>query len=431
MIVGIDFGTTNTVICLIGDDGIPRSVRFTFDGTEYDVFRSVLTFWQETEGRTRVLQSAAGPEAIQTYLDDALSCRLIMSMKTYLSQRTFTQTRIFNQDFRLEDLVARFLQTAFASGGLDAAQLGDAVRVVAGRPVRFAGERADDTLGEQRLRQSFARAGLAQVDVALEPEGAGYRFIRKLTRPATVLVGDFGGGTSDFTLLRFEPGGAAGRGSIAHLGHGGIGIAGDTFDRRIMEQVVCPLLGRGDSYKVMGKDMPVPIGLYAGLAQWHRLSLMRTPRMLNEIADIARTARHPERLLGLARLIQDEAGYDLYRAVSASKAALSSAEQTVLRFDHPGLRIEQQIRRADFETWIAADLALMGDVVDKLLAAAGLGVHEVDDVFLTGGSSLVPAVRQLFATRFGADRLRGGGEFIAVAEGLALIGQDRAAQVAA
>ena len=424
MIAGIDFGTTNTALCVIGADGAPRGVRFGFGGAEHEVFRSVLTFWQEQQGLARVLRSAAGPEAVQTYLDDALSCRLIMSMKTYLSQRSFTQTRIFHKDFRLEDLVAGFLRAMLAAAGVDLAS----ARIVAGRPVRFAGEAADDTLGEARLRQSFARAGFPDIEVALEPEGAGYRFIRTLDRASTVLVGDFGGGTSDFSLLRFEPqqGGPGTAGGITHLGQGGVGIAGDTFDRRIMDRVVCPLLGRGDTYAVMGKDMPVPIGLYAGLAQWHRLSLMRTPRVLGEIADIARTARHPARLLGLADLIRDEAGYDLYCAVSASKAALSAADSTVLRFEHKGLRIAHEIRRAEFEDWIAPDLLAMGAAVDRLLETAGVGRDRVDDVFLTGGTSLVPAVRRLFSDRFGAERLRGGGEFISVAEGLALIGQDRA-----
>ena len=46
----------------------------------------------------------------------------------------------------------------------------------------------------------------------------------------------------------------------------------------------------------------------------------------------------------------------------------------------------------------------------------------VDRVFLTGGTALVPAVRRLFEDRFGADRLVGGGEFVSVAEGLALMG---------
>jgi hypothetical chaperone protein len=44
----------------------------------------------------------------------------------------------------------------------------------------------------------------------------------------------------------------------------------------------------------------------------------------------------------------------------------------------------------------------------------------VDRVFLTGGTSFVPAVRAIFERRFGASRVRAGNEFTSVARGLAL-----------
>jgi hypothetical chaperone protein len=46
-------------------------------------------------------------------------------------------------------------------------------------------------------------------------------------------------------------------------------------------------------------------------------------------------------------------------------------------------------------------------------------------VFLTGGTSFVPAVHALFTERFGAERVATGGELVSVAEGLALIGADQ------
>jgi hypothetical chaperone protein len=46
--------------------------------------------------------------------------------------------------------------------------------------------------------------------------------------------------------------------------------------------------------------------------------------------------------------------------------------------------------------------------------------RDVDSVFLTGGSSFVPAVRRLFEATFGTARLRGGDELTTVARGLAL-----------
>ena len=411
-VIGIDFGTTNSVVTALRPDGTAVTLRH---GTG-EVFRSVLCFWSDPVGGA--MRQAAGPAAIEAYLEEPLASRLVMSMKSYLAQRSFTETRILGRRFTLEALIAAFLGALLAPFGAEMA----GARVVVGRPVRFVGEFADDALGEARLRAAFAAAGLPEVAVALEPAAAGQRFAAAIDRPATVLVGDFGGGTSDFSLLRFDPGPPR---RVTPLGHAGVGLAGDAFDTRILDHVISPLLGKGGSYTVMGKPLPIPPAWYASFARWHQLPLMRAPRTLRDIAEVARTAEHPERLRHLMRLIEDEAGYSLYRAVSSAKAALSGAEATVLSFHHEDLRIEAPIARADFEAWIAPDLARMEAAVEAALADAGIGAAAVDRVFLTGGTSLVPAVRAIFARRFGEGRIFGGGEFVSVAEGLALMGRDQ------
>jgi hypothetical chaperone protein len=422
-IIGIDFGTTNSVVAVLRPDGGVDATRFSVGTRTLDVFRTVLCFWSE-EGRGKnILRHAAGPAAITAYLDDPLESRLIMSMKSYFAQRSFSQTRLFGRIFTLENLVAAFLKALFEAAGIDAA--GGGTKIVAGRPVRFVGDFADDAFGEERLRAAYAEAGIAGVDVALEPEAAGYRFTRTLNAPATVLIGDFGGGTSDFSLLRFEPGVAR---RVTALGHGGIGVAGDVFDYRIIDAVISPLLGKGDTYRVtMGKtDLPVPPEYFSSFARWHLLSLMRNPKTLTEIADVAGKSAHPERLRRLIALIEDERGYELYQVVSAVKAALSHADTATLRFSHRDFVVERDIARSEFEEWIAGDISRMGRVVDGVLAQAGLSADEVDHVFLTGGTSFVPAVKALFENRFGSSKLSAGGEFVSVAEGLALIGADRA-----
>jgi len=405
--IGIDFGTTNSVVARLRPDGTAVTLAHPTGA----VFRSVLCFWAAAGGR---VGHAAGPGAIEAYLDTPFESRLVMSMKSYLAQRSFTETRIFGASRTLEALIALFLR-ALLEPFRDT--IGGA-RIVVGRPVRFVGDAADHALGEARLRAAFAAAGLPDVAIGLEPAGAGYRFAQRLERPATVLVADFGGGTSDFSLLRFDPGPPR---RVTPLGHAGVGVAGDAFDYRIIDRVVSPLLGKGDSYTVMGKPLPVPPSWYANFARWHLLSLMRGPKTLRDIADVARTAEHPDRLLSLIRLIEDEAGYALYRAVSTAKAALSQAESTVLDFRHAGFQLRSEIRRADFERWIAPELARIGHAVDAALADAALPAEQVDRVFLTGGSSLVPAVRRLFEDRFGVERVVAGGEFVSVAEGLALM----------
>ncbi len=416
-IIGVDFGTTNTVVSRMLPDGSAQTVRHRFGAAELDVVRSVLCFWNEGDSRRLLVRSAVGPAAIDAYLEDPLDCRLIMSLKSYLAQRSFTETTVFGRRFMLEDLIALFL-------GPVVPEADQTTVLVAGRPVRFAGDRADDALGEDRLRRAYAAIGWPNVQTALEPEAAGYRFARTLDRAATVLIGDFGGGTSDFSVLRFEPGQNR---PVQSLGHAGVGVAGDSFDYRIMDHVVSPLLGKGSTYRVFDKDMPVPAEYYASFARWHRLSMMRAPRTMRDIETVARTAQYPDQLHALLRLVWDELGYELYRAVSGVKAALSHADHAVLHFKHEQFVINATIARSEFERWIAPELQQIGGAADAALAESGLDDTQIDRVFLTGGTSLVPAVRALFTRRFGEARVTGGDEFVSVAEGLALIGRDRSA----
>jgi hypothetical chaperone protein len=418
-VLGVDFGTTNSVVAALDTaTGAIRSQRFVVDGHTNDVFRSVLCFWPDSAGGRHFVRHASGPAAVTAYLEDPLDSRLVMSPKSHLASRSFTTTTLLGRSWTLEHLIGLFLRDLFGAAGIP----GTTLHIVAGRPVRFAGDNADDALGESRLRAAFAEAGFADIDVALEPEAAGYRFTRSLTRAATVLIGDFGGGTSDFSVLRFDPGS---RTPITPLGRSGVGVAGDAFDARIMDHSVSPLLGKGSHYAPWGNALPVPAEWYSAFARWHRLSLMRSPRTMRDIADVRRTAEHPAMLDHLVRLIEDEQGYGLYRAVSDAKAALSTAETAILSFRHAGFSIEQPISRAAFNGWIAPDLVRLDAAIGEALAASGLADEAVDRVFLTGGTAFVPAVRALFDRRFGAARVAGGGEFVSVAEGLALIGGDR------
>ena len=119
-------------------------------------------------------------------------------------------------------------------------------------------------------------------------------------------------------------------------------------------------------------------------------------------------------------------GFALYRAVGTLKATLSREERACLRFAGYGLAIEAEVARADFERWIADDLARIDGAVDEALARAGLDEGGIDAVFMTGGTSYVPAVRRLFERRFPAGRIHQGDAFQSVASGLALLAVDRA-----
>ena len=417
--IGVDFGTSNTVIALATGDGRVETIRFTHDGTTQTVFASALCFWQERPGAGPALSTEGGPWAIERLLDGDTALRFIQSFKTFAASRTFQSTRIFRQSFQFEDLLVAFLRTLarHAGSGFDLA----GSRVTVGRPVHFAGANADDSLAMQRYRAAFGRLGAGHARYVYEPVGAAFSFARQLEHDATVLVADFGGGTSDFSVIRFAREDGLLRAKAR--GHSGVGIAGDTFDSRIVDHVVAPRLGKAGNYRSFDKVLPLPNHYFSRLARWHELAVMKGGADLRELRDLARTALQPEPLRDFIALVENDLGFPLYRAVTAAKVALSTHESVDFDFAEGGIEIRATITRADFESWIAEDLARIAASVDQVMTASNITPREVDKVFLTGGSSFVPAVQELFAERFGQERLTAADQFESIAYGLALIGQ--------
>ncbi len=166
--------------------------------------------------------------------------------------------------------------------------------------------------------------------------------------------------------------------------------------------------------------MTVPVWIYDRLRRWHHLSFLKTTKNVELLEEIADRSAEPEKIRALWHIIDDDLGYHLYRAVERAKVELSAREETRFRFEDGSLVIEAPVTRADFELWIAADTAAMAACVDRVLASAGVAAGDVDRVFMTGGTSFVPAVRRIFDERFGAAKIEAGGEMISVATGLAL-----------
>jgi hypothetical chaperone protein len=254
-----------------------------------------------------------------------------------------------------------------------------------------------------------------------EPVGAAFFFARQLDNDATVLVADFGGGTSDFSVMRFRRTG--GRLRAEPLGHAGIGIAGDAFDYRIVDHLVSPRLGKGGRYRSMGKILAIPNHYYANLARWNQLAMMKGSGDLKELQELARVALDPDPLRQFIEIIEYDLGFALYRAVSAAKIALSDRTEAEFHFQAGDIDIGATITRTEFESWIAADVDRIGETVDEALRRAGTAPSDVERVFLTGGTSFVPAIRRLFVDRFGTERLTSADQFESIAYGLAFIGQ--------
>ncbi len=418
--VGLDFGTTNSALGVVDAGGAVELARFTHRAGVSDTFRSILYFHPDHRDARGRLAPTGGARAIERYLDADGSGRLVQSLKSYLADRLFTSTNVFNRMHSLGDLMTMLLVEIRARGEEQLGSLGP--RIVVGRPVHFtnADTEEDDAFAEGRLRASIEAAGWEDVVFEYEPVAAAYYYEQTLDHDELVLIADFGGGTSDFSLVEVGPG-KRGKGRRKILGSDGVGIAGDALDSEILHHLVAPMLGMGSTYRSMfGVELPVPVWIYAKLRRWHHLSFLKTKKNIELLTEILDQSDDRAKIEALLHILDYDLGYHLYRAVERAKLELSTRSETRFHFQDGPVTIDQPITRAAFEGWIAGETTSMATCVDRLLATAGISAADVDQVFMTGGTSFVPAVRRIFDERFGAAKIRAGGEMISVASGLAL-----------
>ena len=422
--VGLDFGTTNSAIAaVLGSQ--PELAEFqSADGATH-TFPSILYFERRKEGALTRLTSAAGPKALQNYLESEEKGRLIQSLKAYLADRRFDGTGVFSQHYSLEDMVALIARHLLE----DAQRLSPIPsRVVVGRPVNFsnAENQDDNEFALDRLRGAIARCGFTEIVFEYEPVAAAYSYERTLDRDELILIGDFGGGTSDFSILRVGPTQRRRRRREDIVGTDGVAIAGDAFDRQIIRKLVAPRLGLGSDYfSPPDKFLPIPSWPYERLERWHHLSFLNTAKNIEMLEQLGRSALIPERLQAFVHLIKSEMGFRLHEAVRRVKFDLSVNTEAQFEFHCQPVSIAKKVTRAEFEKWIAPEVTSMAGCVDRLMASTGVSAGDIDHVFLTGGSSFVPAVRNIFIERFGTEKITGGHELTSVATGLALCAAER------
>jgi hypothetical chaperone protein len=421
--IGIDFGTTNSSIALANEAGEVRLAQFPYGDRLTASYRSLLYLEQRKENGINALKRWSGPEGIEHYLSAEHKGRLIQSLKSFLSSRSMQSTDVFGRKYTLENLIAWILrdlrEKASAHFGVPISS------ALVGRPVRFVGAETeeDDHFAETRLRKAFEIAGFEAVECELEPVAAAHYYESRLDHDELILIGDFGGGTSDFSLVRVGPEvRRKGRTPADLLGNAGVGVAGDSFDAKLIRHLMSPALGAGTDVRSMNRLLPVPAWIYGKLERWHHLSFLKTREVMDLLKRLHDDAVEPEKIAALLYLIKEDLGYQLHQAVQTLKCDLSNQTLATFRFVDGALEITSQVKRGSFEKWIAEELGQIEVCLDGLLKTSAVHAKDVDAVFLTGGSSFVPAVRHIFSSRFGEERIRTGNEFTSVAWGLALRG---------
>jgi hypothetical chaperone protein len=409
---GLDFGTSNSAVAL------PSGEVLLVDPGALNphLFRTVLFFPDESR------ETLAGHAAIERYQEDNAG-RFIQSMKTWLPASSFTRTQLRSQTLTLEELIAIFLRQLRAVASKAAGESLDTV--VLGRPARFSATPATDAFAEARLRKAAELAGFESVRFLIEPIAAALAYEATLERDEVVLVADFGAGTTDLTVMHLGPS-RRGRGDRREdvVASAGVYVGGDRFDSAIMASKLLPSFGAGSTYEVDSftrRRLTMPTYISSRLLSWNEMSLIREKKTRELIDVMLKTSDSLPAIEALHDLVMYNLGFRLFRAIEAAKVTLSTEQVARIDFDDERVHLHQTITRDEFEAASAPLIAELAECTEELLTRVPSNLH-IDSVFLTGGSSYVPAVQRLFAQRFGAEKLRtgsgSGSAFTSVVEGL-------------
>jgi hypothetical chaperone protein len=403
---GIDFGTSNSSLAVCDADGprllpvqagatsVPTAVFFSFDDHS-------TTF---------------GNEALERYFARDPG-RYLRAVKSVLGTRLFEEgTRVKQKRHSFGDIIAaflRFLRTA-AAESLGAPP----TRVVMGRPAFFVDDDPTaDAAAEHQLAAAARAAGFTDIAFQFEPIAAALDYERSVGTEEIALVADIGGGTSDFSVVRVSPERA--RSSDRRqdiLGFTGVHIGGTDFDRLLALARVMPALGLGSRLK--RKGLHAPAWYFHDLATWHRINFLYAPKVIAEVRGVLRDSAEPEKIERLSRVLQQHKGHELLAAVEAAKIELSGAERVAL--DCGVAAIDLEVHRAELEAAVADSLQRLRSRIGDVLRMAGLGPDAVSAVFLTGGATRMPCVREAIAAAVPTAKLIVGDAFGSVATGLAL-----------
>lgn len=409
---GLDFGTSNSTVA------IPRATGVELVALEGEARTLPSSIFFDFSNGAPVF----GRAAIAAYVEGAEG-RLMRSLKSVLGTALMDETtRIRTRTYTFKDIigliVGRLKQAADAASGVEATQ------VVMGRPVHFVDDNPDADRRAQDALEEIARAqGFREISFQYEPIAAALSYEQGVSAEQYALIADIGGGTSDFSVVRVSPQGRlrADRASDV-LANKGVHIGGTDIDRLFSLKSVMPHLGLGGEMRLpfSDKSILVPNGFFVDLATWHRINLLYTPKTSRDIDEIRRYALAPEKIGRLADIVESRRGHSIALAVEAAKIALSAcgAASIDLSEVERGLVVASEPKALNDA--IADQLGALKRTLTDTLSASGLAGERIDAVFLTGGSTAIPAVRAAVTGATPGAKIVDGDMFGAVGLGLGL-----------
>ncbi len=349
--------------------------------------------------------------------------RFIKSVKQILSRSSFIETRIQGKRYNASDLVALIIKALKTKA--DEFIGVDCKKAVIGRPVFFDDDNTSkDTLAQTRLSAAVQKAGFTDVRFQFEPVGAAFAYERTMRKRERVLVADLGGGTTDFTYLELDPQRASAKDRKSDMiASGGIYIGGDSFDSAFMWNKGTSYFGKDTLYEATpGKVLKVPMSLFENICSWDKMNFFNSLRIRRNMEEYYHYSKNDRKFKNLLTLIDNNLGYSVFQAIEKTKIGLSQLDVFSFQYSNMEIEIDEEISIDTYNDVILKDIHKISAYLDKFLASNNIQVADIDTIFLTGGTSMVRAIKGLFQNKFPHSEINTGENFTSVAQGLAYSG---------
>lgn len=409
--LSIDFGTSNSLVGAYHQGKRYEALTLDKKAGDPTMMRTLLYFPNPD-------LCYYGSEAIEQYIEQDMEGRLFRSFKSHLPNQNYLGTVLDNRILTLESMIGTFLLELKkrAEQTLDTS----VEKAVIGRPARYSMDSVADGFALHRMQKAAAFAGFKEVHFVPEPLAAAFDYRRELTSEKIVLIGDFGGGTSDFTLIKLRPSGFSKNDVLAI---DGCPLAGDALDSVFMSHKLNEYFGAKSRYRLpMGSNvMTMPKGVTLRLnhpAHIVHLKEKDTYEFIREVKKCSLTEKDASAVERLFILIEDQQIFPFFENIEKTKRALSNSDETDFAFDYPGLEIQEHFTSKLFVEWAEDTRQNIFTSLDQCLKDANITADQVDLVCLTGGTAKVPFIQKEFEKRFGAQRLQTQSHFHSVLSGL-------------
>lgn len=364
-----------------------------------------------------------GEEAKRKYIDGREG-RMIWSPKNALGTSLIHEkTQVQDKSVSFKEIISLIIKNIKDKCEREAGQ--SFKNIVIGRPVFYNDkDQKLDHDAQDAMLGILKGLGFEHILFEYEPIAAAAHYEQSITDEQIALIVDMGGGTSDFTVAKLHKNTPAHESKILSIG--GVHVAGTNFDKSLNLKSMMPELGLGSLYKTIeGTWTPLPPTLHKDLATWHKIGFSYNKKNRHYVKGKIYCSDAPYKLERLLQTLEYRLGHSLAMSIEQAKIALSTHQSTLVNINNLYPALDLIITQPDLEEAITNDVEKILTALKSTIANAQIPKSSINVIFMTGGASMVPLVRNNILAYLPQATLIDGDKFGSVAAGLTLIASMR------